>query len=58
MTISYLRIIHNFFLFTIFRQTGDDQLAVSVDAGWQKRGSGKAYDSLSGMNLYRKIKKD
>ncbi|XP_076092158.1 uncharacterized protein LOC143063719 [Mytilus galloprovincialis] len=29
-------------------QTGDDQLAVSVDAGWQKRGSGKAYDNLSG----------
>ncbi|CAC5400870.1 unnamed protein product [Mytilus coruscus] len=28
-------------------QTGDDQLSVSVDAGWQKRGSGKAYDSLS-----------
>ncbi|CAC5368323.1 unnamed protein product [Mytilus coruscus] len=28
-------------------QTGDEQLAVSVDAGWQKRGSGKAYDSLS-----------
>ncbi|XP_033758263.1 uncharacterized protein LOC117340609 [Pecten maximus] len=28
--------------------TGEDNIQVSVDAGWQKRGSGKAYNSLSG----------
>ncbi|KAK3099978.1 hypothetical protein FSP39_012810 [Pinctada imbricata] len=28
--------------------SNDDGLTVSVDAGWQKRGSGRSYDSLSG----------
>ncbi|XP_069102468.1 uncharacterized protein [Argopecten irradians] len=28
--------------------TGEDSIEVSVDAGWQKRGSGRSYDSLSG----------
>ncbi|XP_061171002.1 uncharacterized protein LOC133180520 [Saccostrea echinata] len=27
---------------------GTDELTVSVDAGWQKRGSGRSFDSLSG----------
>lgn len=30
------------------KETGSKDICVSVDAGWQKRGSGKAYDSMSG----------
>ena len=30
------------------RKTGEEKLTVSVDAGWQKRGSGKSHDSSSG----------
>ncbi|XP_046563466.1 uncharacterized protein LOC124272337 [Haliotis rubra] len=37
---------HVFFLF--FSSPGSRRICVSVDAGWQKRGSGKCYDSLSG----------
>ncbi|XP_067681224.1 uncharacterized protein [Haliotis asinina] len=32
----------------IFSSPGSRRISVSVDAGWQKRGSGKCYDSLSG----------
>lgn len=34
------------------RKTGSDNLTVSVDAGWQKRGSGRSYNSLSGNGLF------
>ena len=30
------------------RNEGAEELTVSVDAGWQKRGSGRSFDSLSG----------
>nr|XP_022290026.1 uncharacterized protein LOC111101728 [Crassostrea virginica] len=30
------------------RNEGNEDLTVSVDAGWQKRGSGRSFDSLSG----------
>ncbi|XP_062588873.1 uncharacterized protein LOC134250528, partial [Saccostrea cucullata] len=33
------------------RKTGSEDLTVSVDAGWQKRGSGRSYDSLSEFNF-------
>jgi len=33
-----------------FRKSSDpDNLAISVDAGWQKRCSGRGYNSLSGL---------
>lgn len=42
--------------FSNFRKQGADAITASVDAGWQKRGSGRSYDSLSGMcinlNIY------
>ncbi|XP_067664302.1 uncharacterized protein [Haliotis asinina] len=34
--------------FPFFSSPGSRRISVSVDAGWQKRGSGKCYDSLSG----------
>lgn len=36
----------------IKHKTGSDNLTVSLDAGWQKRGSGRSYDSLSGNGLF------
>jgi hypothetical protein len=35
----------------IYRCETPDDLAVSFDAGWQTRGSGRNYASLSGMHL-------
>jgi hypothetical protein len=35
-----------------------NEIEVSVDAGWQKRGSGKAYNSLSGMCILNCFKKN
>ncbi|CAG2218097.1 unnamed protein product [Mytilus edulis] len=34
---------------------GDENITVCVDAGWQKRGSGRAYDSLTGKGQPEKI---
>ena len=37
------------------RNEGNEDLTVSVDAGWQKRGSGRSFDSLSGREFQVKI---
>ena len=39
------------------RNEGNEDLTVSVDAGWQKRGSGRSFDSLSGRDFHIKILK-
>ena len=37
------------------RNEGNEDLTISVYAGWQKRGSGRSFDSLSGRYFYIKI---
>ena len=37
------------------RNEGNKDPTVSVDAGWQKGGSGRSFDSLSGKDFHVKI---
>lgn len=39
----------------IYLHRPNNEIDVSVDAGWQKRGSGRAYDSLSGEKYVNKL---
>ena len=42
-------IVYNQIYFIIWRLTGSSDITASADGAWQKRGSGMAYNSLSGM---------
>ena len=38
-------------LFVFFSTSDSNELTVSVDAAWQTRGSGRSFDSLSGIGI-------